>query len=606
MVAVQDSSLTLCRRLLQQARPYWVIIAIIFLIDLLATPLALLHPIPLRIAVDSVLGSEPLPGFLGVALPPGWTASPFARLCLAAILQVAIVFLMQLQSLGAYQLRTYAGEGMTLSFQSRLLHHAQRLSLAFHDLRGTADSIYRIQYDAPSIQWVSIYGLLPIVSSCLLFLAMLIVMVRLDWQLALVALAISPCLFYSARQFNLCMRGRYREAKLLASEALKVVQEVLTAIRVVQAFGGEQREQKRFERQTQQGIRARLQLTLAESVFGLIVNLTTAAGTALVMFIGIRSVQSGQLTLGELLMVLAYLAQLYGPIKSLSQNVARLQSSLAGAQRAFELLDECPDVVEHPQARPLRRARGALEFQDVSFSYDAKHPILHHLSFSIDAGTRLGIAGHTGAGKTTLINLVTRFYDPSAGRILLDGVDLRDYKLADLRRQFAIVLQEPVLFSSTIADNIAYASPEASDGEIIAAAKAAYAHEFITDLPDGYNTFVGERGMRLSGGERQRISLARAFLKNAPILILDEPTSSVDTQTESMIIDAMTDLMAGRTTLMIAHRLSTLERCDARLEIENGRLIGLTSPMEPGSRHSQHLASREPDTAGMRTVGESE
>jgi ATP-binding cassette subfamily B protein len=304
--------------------------------------------------------------------------------------------------------------------------------------------------------------------------------------------------------------------------------------------------------------------------------------------------------------VLSYLAQLYNPVKSLSQNVARLQSSLAGAQRAFELLDEYPDVMEHPQARSLRRARGDLEFQDVSFSYDAKHPILQHISFSIDAGTRLGIAGHTGAGKTTLTNLVTRFYDPSAGRILLDGVDLRDYKLVDLRRQFAIVLQEPVLFSSTIAENIAYARPEASDGDIIAAAKAAYAHEFITELPDGYNTLVGERGMRLSGGERQRVSLARAFLKNAPILILDEPTSAVDTQTESMIIDAMTDLMAGRTTLMIAHRLSTLERCDARLEIENGRLIGLTSPIALGSRHSQHLASREPDTAGLRTVGESE
>ena len=603
MVTVKDSSLTLCRRLLQQARPYWGVIAIIFLIDLLATPLALLQPIPLRIAVDSVLGSEPLPGFLGVALPSGWTASAFARLCLAAVLQVAIVFLIQLQVLGAYQLRTYAGEGMTLSFQSRLLHHAQRLSLAFHDQRGTADSIYRIQYDAPSIQWVSIYGLLPIVSSCLFFLAMLIVMLRLDWQLALVALAISPCLFYAARQFNLCMRGRYRDAKLLASDALKVVQEVLTAIRVVQAFGGEQREQKRFQRQTQQGIRARLQLTLAESIFGLIINLTTAAGTALVMFIGIRSVQSGQLTLGELLMVLSYLAQLYNPVKSLSQNVARLQSSLAGAQRAFELLDEYPDVREHPQARPLRRVRGALEFQEVFFSYDAKHPILQRISFSIDAGTRLGIAGHTGAGKTTLINLVTRFYDPSLGRILLDGVDLRDYKLADLRRQFAMVLQEPLLFSSTIAENIAYARPEASDGEIIAAAKAAYAHDFITDLPDGYNTVVGERGMRLSGGERQRISLARAFLKNAPILILDEPTSSVDTQTESMIIDAMTCLMAERTTLMITHRLSTLEHCDARLDLEHGRIVHLTGDIKPAPLTYRPHAGRELDTAGVRTGG---
>jgi ATP-binding cassette subfamily B protein len=604
MVAVKDSSLTLCQRLLQQARPYWAAIATIFFIDLLATPLALLYPIPLRIAVDSVLGSEPLPGFLGVVLPIGWTASPFARLCLAAVLQIAIVFLMQAQALGAYQLRTYVGEGMTLSFQSRLLHHAQRLSLAFHDLRGTADSIYRIQYDAPSIQWISVHGLLPILSSCLLFLAMLIVMMRLDWQLALAALAVSPCLFYSSRQFNLCMRGRYRDAKLLASDALKVVQEVLTAIRVVQAFGGEQREQKRFEQQTQRGIRARLQLTLAESVFGLIVNLITAAGTALVMFVGIRSVESGHLTLGELLMVLTYLAQLYGPMKSLSQTVARMQASLAGAQRAFELLDECPDVVEQPQARPLRRARGALEFQDVCFSYDGQHPILQQISCRIDAGTRLGIAGHTGAGKTTLINLVTRFYDPSAGRILLDGVDLRDYQLADLRRQFAMVLQEPVLFSSTIADNIAYACPEASDGEIIAAAQAAYAHDFITDLPDGYSTLVGERGMRLSGGERQRISLARAFLKNAPILILDEPTSSVDTETERMIIDAMTCLMAGRTTLMIAHRLSTLENCNARLELQHGRIMRLTGHIKPAPLSCRPQAGRELDNAGIPTGGD--
>jgi ATP-binding cassette subfamily B protein len=260
-------------------------------------------------------------------------------------------------------------------------------------------------------------------------------------------------------------------------------------------------------------------------------------------------------------------------------------------------------VVERPQAQPLRRAQGALAFQDVAFAYDGKHPILQGISFSIAPGTRLGIAGHTGAGKTTLTNLVTRFYDPSAGRILLDGVDLRDYKLADLRGQFAIVLQEPVLFSSTIAENIAYARPGASDDEIVAAAKAAYAHDFITDLPDAYQTLVGERGMRLSGGERQRISLARAFLKDAPILILDEPTSSVDTQTESMIIDAMTALMAGRTTLMIAHRLSTLESCNARLEIEHGRLIDLAGHIEPGPRTDSYDAAREPDAAGMRTMG---
>jgi ATP-binding cassette subfamily B protein len=270
-------------------------------------------------------------------------------------------------------------------------------------------------------------------------------------------------------------------------------------------------------------------------------------------------------------MVLAYLTQLYGPLKTISRQVAGMQSSLASVQRAFELLDEVPEVQEHPHAKPLTRAQGAIEFCHVSFAYDDGHAVLQDVSFRLDAGTRLGIAGSTGAGKTTLVSLVSRFYDPSQGQIRLDEVDLRDYRLDDLRNQFAIVLQEPVLFSTSILDNIAYARPQASETEIIAAAKAANAHDFITALPDGYQTLVGERGMRLSGGERQRVSLARAFLKDAPILILDEPTSSVDMATEALIMEAMARLMKNRTTLMIAHRLSTLQYCDVMLQIEHGR-----------------------------------
>ena len=295
-----------------------------------------------------------------------------------------------------------------------------------------------------------------------------------------------------------------------------------------------------------------------------------------------RAIQARALTLGSFMMVWGYLAQLYGPLKTISKKAASLQTHLAGAERAFAVLDELPDVLERPNARPLARAWGAMAFRNVSFAYDQNRPVLQDISFEIDSGTCLGIAGATGAGKTTLVNLLTRFYDPTVGEILLDGTDLRDYRLADLRNQFAIVLQEPVLFSTSIAENIAYARPFAGEAEIVAAAKAANAHDFIVRLTQGYETIVGERGMRLSGGERQRISIARAFLKNAPILILDEPTSSVDVKTEAAIVEAMERLIRGRTTFIIAHRASALRHCDHILVIEQGRVASF-EPVAPES-----------------------
>ncbi len=577
MTAPRHADRALFRRLIAQARPYWPHITGIFLLDLLATPLALLGPIPLKVAVDSVIGDAPLPAVLQVIVPDWMTSSTVAALVMIAVLQVGVILLLELQSLSSYVLRTYTGEGLTLGFQSRLFRYIQRLSLAFHDMRGTADSIYRIQYDAPAIQWVSIYGILPLVSAVVMLLGMLAVTAQINVQLALVALLVLPCLFILSYSYNRRMRDRYHDTKILESNALKVIQEVLTAMRVVKAFRREESEQDRFVRQASAGVRQRVRLSVAEGLFGLLINVTTALGTAGVLFIGIRNVQAGYLTLGELLMVIAYLTQLYGPLKTISQQVAGMQSSLASMQRAFELLDEAPDVQERPNAQPLVRAAGSVEFRQVGFEYDPTHPVLHDVSFHLAAGTRLGIAGHTGAGKTTLVSLMTRFYDPSAGQILLDGVDLRDYRLDDLRNQCAIVLQEPVLFSTSIAENIAYAKPDASEDAIIAAAQAANAHVFITQLPQGYDTPVGERGMRLSGGERQRIALARAFLKDAPILILDEPTSSVDIATEAIIIDAMERLMENRTTLMIAHRLSTLKYCDAILKVEKGGRAELTS-----------------------------
>jgi ATP-binding cassette subfamily B protein len=327
---------------------------------------------------------------------------------------------------------------------------------------------------------------------------------------------------------------------------------------------------------------ARIHLALLEGRFGLLVGVATALGMAAVLFIGVRHVRSGALTLGQLLMVLTYLGQLYDPLKTISRKAAAVQSYLASAERVFALLDERPDVPERAHARPLGRASGAVAFRTVCFAYDPDHPVLRDVSFEVPPGARVAVAGRTGAGKTTVVNLLTRFYDPTSGAILLDGVDLRDYRLADLRNQFAIVLQEPVLFSTSIGENIAYGRPGASELDVVEAARAAGAHEFIVRLPRGYATPVGERGMQLSGGERQRVALARAFLKDAPLLILDEPTSSVDVKTEAAILEAMDRLMRGRTSFLITHRASALVGCDVQLQLEGGRLVEPTRSLVVG------------------------
>ena len=566
----------LYRRLLRQARPYWPHFLALFAMGLLASLIALLNPVPLKIVVDSVLGGRPLPSFLHALLPGAATRSPAAILLVAIGLLVAVAALGQLQALTSTLLRTYVGERLVLEFRARLVQQVQRLSLSYHDSRGTADSLYRIQHDAPAIQNIMVDGVIPFVAASVTLVTMIVVTARLDWQLALVALGVTPALLLLSRVYRSHLRTQSRYVKKLETAALAVVHETLGALRVVKAFGQEGRETDRFIRRSSEGMAARIHLAFLEGRFGLLVGLTTAGGVAAVLLIGVRHVRSGTLTLGELLMVLSYLGQLYDPLKTISRKAAALQSYLASAERVFALLDERPDVPERPHARPLGRAVGAVEFRDVCFAYDADHPVLHVVSFDVPPGARVAVAGTTGAGKTTLVSLLTRFYDPTGGAILLDGVDLRDYRLADLRDQFAIVLQEPVLFSTSIAENIAYARPGAGELDIVQAARAAGAHDFIIRLPRGYATPVGERGMQLSGGERQRVALARAFLKDAPLLILDEPTSSVDVKTEAVILDAMDRLMRGRTAFLITHRASALVGCDVRLQLERGRLVEAT------------------------------
>ncbi len=572
---MKHPDLALFRRLLQQARPYWVHVVGIFLLGLLATPLGLLAPLPLKIAIDSAIGTHPLPRFLNRILPASAARSPATVLAIAVVLLLGIAALENLFALANSFLRTWTAEKLLLDFRARLFSHLQRLSLGYHDVKGSTDSVYRIQYDTASMQYLTIDGLGPFVTSVVTLLAMFYVTFRIDPQLALVAMVISPVLFMLSMAYRPRFRKRSKEVKQLESSAMGVLQEVLSAVRVVKAFGREKHEEDRYVHKSRAGMWARIRLDLLGGSYSLLVGLTTALGTACVLWIGVYHVRAGTLTLGSLLLVVSYLGQLYAPLKTIGRKATSLQTHWVGLERAFSVLDQLPDVPERPNARLLVRASGCVAFQHVFFSYEEDHPVLQDICFEVPCRARVGIFGRTGAGKTTLLTLLTRFYDPTSGQILLDGVDLRDYRLADLRNQFAIVLQEPVLFSTSITENIAYARPEAMGEEVVQAAKMADAHDFIMGLPNGYQTVVGERGARLSGGERQRISLARAFLKDAPILLLDEPTSSVDMKTEAAILKATERLMLGRTTFMIAHRLSTLETCDVMLELEHGRLVQL-------------------------------
>jgi ATP-binding cassette, subfamily B, bacterial len=573
----KPSDLALYRRLLLEARQFWPHIAGLFALSLLSVPLTLLTPLPLKIVVDSVLGSQEAPAGLTLFLPAGTKNSDWRMIMLVAGLIILLALAKQLVDLLFVVLRTYTAEQLVLAFRAKLFRHLQGLSLLYHDNSGTANSIYRIQYDAPAIQWIMIDGFIPLVSSFLTLVAMIIVMARIDWSLALVALAVVPVLYVVLQAYSRRLKLQWREAKNVENSTLSIVEEVLSSVRVVKAFAQEEREQQRYIQNARRSLREQLKLTLTGGSLGLIVGLVMATGTAVVLFIAVRHVQEGRISLGDVILVMGYLGLLYTPLQTVSNSAASLQGSLVGAERAFELLDHAPEVPEKRFARPLARARGQIEFENVSFAYNAERAALRGISFKVDAGSCVGIAGTTGAGKSTLVSLLLRFYDPTGGRILMDGIDLRDYRLADLRNQFAVVQQEPVLFSSSIAENIAYARPRATDEEIIAAARAANADNFIKRLPQGYGTQVGERGVQLSGGERQRISLARAFLKDAPILILDEPTSSIDVSTEAAILEAMRRLMNGRTAFMIAHRLQTLENCNVLLVLEHGMLQTCTS-----------------------------
>ncbi len=566
------------RRVFADLRTYLWPMIILSLLSLSAIPITLITPLPIKLMVDTVLGSKPLSGFLTLFAPGGAQASKDYVLWLAIGILLGATVLTYVQNLLNVWLSSKIGNRMTLDVRARLFRQMQRLSIAYHDTKGA--SAYRTLNDAPMLRSFGIDSMIPLATSILMLSAMIVVILYIDWQLALISLLVSPFMFLLTLVFKPRLRTGWRKFKTSESAAMAVAQETLGASRVVKAFGQEDQKSEQLVYHYNESLSAQLRVYVDSAVYNLLVGIVTAAGLAAVLYIGITHVQPNSpnsLTLGNLLVVNYYVTQLYTPLRNVGQKALDMQMSLAGIERVHAVLDEKPDVPEAPNALPLARAEGKIGFQNVSFEYTRGNPMLQDVSFDLPAGNCLGIVGPTGSGKTTISSLLLRFFDPKEGAITLDDVDLRNYRLADLRNQFAVVHQDTVLFSTTIAENIRFAKPDATMDEVMAAARAANAHDFITNLPDGYDTIVGERGMKLSGGERQRVSLARAFLKDAPILILDEPTSALDVHNETAILDTIQHLMKGRTTLMIAHRASTLRNCDMILMLEDGRVSRMTT-----------------------------
>jgi len=548
----------------------------VFAVSLTAIPLTLITPLPIKIIVDNVLGTRPLPNYLKAIIPSSSQGSTQVLVLVAIGILLVGTILGNAQQLLNVWATNKVGNRITLDMRARLFRQMQRLSILYHDTKGVTDSTYRVQYDAPWLRLLVIDTLPPLATSVFTVVGMIIVTLLLDWELALIALSILPFLLMFTLMYRQRLRAGWKKVKSSESAAMSGAQESLSASRVVKAFGQEERENEQFLSRYTESASAALKVFVEGGVYNLLIGIVMAVGLSAVIYVGIGHVQAGTLTLGGLLIVNYYLTQIYGPLRDIGKRVLDVQQSFAGMDRFLEILDEEPDVQESPNAMRLTRANGQVAFEDVSFSYEQGHQVLQDVSFTLERGSCLGVVGPTGSGKTTVSTLVLRLFDPTRGRITLDGVDLRQYKVTDLRNQFAVVLQDTVLFSTTIAENIRFARPNATFEEIVEAAKAADAHDFITGLPDGYNTQVGERGMKLSGGERQRISIARAFLKNAPILILDEPTSALDINTETSILGGIQSLMKGRTTLMIAHRPSTLRNCDAIVTLANGNVVQMT------------------------------
>jgi ATP-binding cassette subfamily B protein/subfamily B ATP-binding cassette protein MsbA len=558
--------MTLLLQVLRYLRPYRGKFAFAIAQVVLLNTLEILKPWPLKIVIDYVLPRRPAPW--------PWLAerSPFDLLVVATLSLVVIYGALGALSVLNNFTTISIGQGMVNDLRSRLFQHLQRLSLSFHSRAAVGDLIYRVTADTYAIQTLTMNGIFPVLSATLLLAGMFMVMLRLDWQLTLVAMAVCPLLLLAILLLNRRITRMAVHARESESAVYQLVQRGMSAIKVVQAFSKEEEEHAAFVTQSTASLRSSLQLYTLQTLFGAGTNLVLAAGTATVLWLGAHHVWSGALTIGDMIVFISYLASLYAPINALIQTYGTVQGAKAGMVRVQEVLGTEATIADGSETFP-EPPRGHLQFVDVSFGYSTERATLHGINVDAKPGEVIAIVGPTGAGKSTLVSLIPRFYDVTHGEVRLDGIDVRRLRLTELRRQISMVLQPPMVFPLSIRDNIAYGRPSASLDEIEGAARMAQAHEFIARLPNGYDTVIGEQGATLSEGERQRLTIARALLRDAPILILDEPTSSVDTGTEAAIMQAVEELMRGRTTFVIAHRLSTVRRAGQILVVQNGAII---------------------------------
>jgi len=554
--------MSIYRRVLRYYRPFFPQTVVGLLLSLIGVGLSLLKPWPFKIIVDDFLR----PGLTARGDWHTWIPA----LCLALIV---IQFLWGLMNWASNYILVKVGLRALLKLRTDLYAYLQSLSLKYHDVRRSSDSSFRVAYDSQSIQTIYNKGFTGIFGSVITLIGTFAVMIRLDWQLTLLSLAIVPFIIAAIYFFANQIRRQSTFIQEHESAVLTQAQEGLSSIRMVHAFGREEFEVLQFHQRAQQSLQANLRLTLTNVNSALVISTLMVIGTAAMYYVGALHVLSGTLTLGTLLVFTAYLLMLYQPIESLTYTTWAMEGATAGAKRCFEVLDRPDDVVDSPNAIEIESAKGAIGFNRVSFAYAEDRPVLHDVDLAVEPNQMIAIVGGTGAGKSTLLSLVPRFYDPSSGLVKLDGRDLREIKKKSLRAQIGIVLQDTLLFSTTVRENIAYGRPDASDEEITDAAKRAQADEFIRQMPNGYASTVGERGQQLSVGQRQRVGIARAFLKNAPVLLLDEPTSALDPTTEAAIMETIKELMRGRTTLIATHRLATIHDVDRIVVIDRGRIV---------------------------------
>jgi subfamily B ATP-binding cassette protein MsbA len=531
----------------------------------------LLEPWPLKIILDYVLQSKPLHGPIVTVVH--WFGGDKQSLIEFSVAFVAVIAVAGAASSYLENwLTTKVGQRIMHDLRRTVYHHIQRLSLAEHDEKRTGDLVGRVTDDIESVQDFVSSALLGIVTDAATLIGMVAFMFYLKWRFTLISLSVVPMLFAVVYLFTRHIKKATREVRKKESELVSTVQEVFSSIRVVKAFAREDYEQRRFERQSLDNVETALRAQSLKMKMSPVVEVITAVGTCLMLGFGTRLVLQGQLTAGELFLFLFYLGKMYKPMRDLSKMTNTVSKASVGFERIREILETESKVRDIPRARRAPAFKGKIEFENVSFGYTPEELTIKDIRFTVEPGQIVALAGPTGGGKTTIVNLVARFYDPVSGRIKIDGMDIREFKIRSLRAQISFVLQDTLLFRAPVWQNIAYGRPEASRKEIMEAAELANADEFIREMPEGYNTMIGERGVTLSGGQRQRIAIARALIRNSPILILDEPTSGLDAQAEQTVFAALDRLMKNKTSLVIAHHLATILKADEILVIKDNTL----------------------------------